>query len=390
MQLLVGFVRMHSSSGSPLATSPAGRGGALGPGRGLLDGLLNLWSTGPTDRGYIGPLSQVRGVALLPGIFCCLLILTAQLQADEPTIDPAAWGADHVGQTFPDYLTGDECLFCHRKIGPTWDVNPHQRTFQRVTPDSTAVKVLQESDQDAAKQTQLLLGAKRVTRFLRKSKQYGKMELLNAKYIPDLTDNTLPGSLSEHDSIQWDSNVFADRCAGCHTTAVDTTSRTFSSISLDCVTCHGLVELEHTDDTSKVFLSKQSRGPKQVISICGQCHLRGGKSKSSGLPYANTFVPGDNLFRDFEIDLSAESIGKLPTAQRHISMNTRDVVLHDQSAMTCITCHDIHQPGSQKHQDLEDAAICASCHKPNTDNSELLDSFKLESKQRIGNKTCDY
>ncbi len=27
---------------------------------------------------------------------------------------PAAPGNNHVGQPVPEYLTGDECLFCHR------------------------------------------------------------------------------------------------------------------------------------------------------------------------------------------------------------------------------------------------------------------------------------
>ena len=35
-------------------------------------------------------------------------------------LDPAAWGSDHVGKPVPEYVTGDECLFCHRDdVGPT-------------------------------------------------------------------------------------------------------------------------------------------------------------------------------------------------------------------------------------------------------------------------------
>jgi hypothetical protein len=33
--------------------------------------------------------------------------------------DPAAWGTNHVGQPVPEYVHGDECLFCHRfNVGP--------------------------------------------------------------------------------------------------------------------------------------------------------------------------------------------------------------------------------------------------------------------------------
>ena len=45
--------------------------------------------------------------------------------------DPAAWGSDHVGQNFPEYMTGDECLFCHRRIGPSWNNNRHQCQWPR-------------------------------------------------------------------------------------------------------------------------------------------------------------------------------------------------------------------------------------------------------------------
>ena len=309
--------------------------------------------------------------------------------AIEPAaIEPAAWGSDHVGQTFPEYMTGDECLFCHRKIGPTWDTNPHQRTFQPATPDAAAINALQQNSPELAQETKLLLGAQRMTRFLRRSQQYGKLDLLSAKYRPP--SETFAGELLDSDPIDWNPTKFADHCAGCHTTAVDSQAKTFSTISLDCVTCHGLVELDHTDDVSKVLLSTKSLDPKQVTSICGQCHLRGGTSKSTQLPYPNTFVPGDNLFRDFQVDFSDDFVGRLPVAQQHVYLNVRDVVLRGQHSLTCVSCHQIHDGTSQKHQELTDSALCASCHKPGTDNNELLESFKLQRGQRPGNQTCEY
>jgi len=70
--------------------------------------------------------------------------------------------------------------------------------------------------------------------------------------------------------------------------------RTFSAFGHDCYVCHGAVDLNHTGDTRLMLLSKKRRdGPEVVASICAQCHLRGGKSKSTGLPYPNQFVAGD-------------------------------------------------------------------------------------------------
>src|SRR6266849_698004 len=44
----------------------------------------------------------------------------------QKTLDPAAWGSNHVGKPVPDFVQGDECLFCHRNdIGPGWQKNTH-------------------------------------------------------------------------------------------------------------------------------------------------------------------------------------------------------------------------------------------------------------------------
>ena len=41
----------------------------------------------------------------------------------------------------------------------------------------------------------------------------------------------------------------------------------------------------------------------EITSICGSCHLRGGRSRTTGLPYPAGFVAGADLFKDFEVDL---------------------------------------------------------------------------------------
>jgi predicted CXXCH cytochrome family protein len=320
--------------------------------------------------------------------------------ADQPVSEPLIsqrddWGSDHVGQEFPVYMTGDECLFCHRGIGPTWNQNPHQNTFQPADPTQAAIQALSQTDQAAAGEVSFLLGDQRQTRYLRRSENYGKLDLLSAKYLPAPADQESAdhqrGELIDTEAIHWNRELFADRCAGCHTTAVDTETRTFSSTSLDCVTCHGLVELEHTEDISQVFLSTTSQEPRQVTSICGQCHLRGGKSISSGLPYPNTFVAGDNLFRDFKVDLTDQAITNLPISQQHIYLNARDIVSAEESSVSCVSCHEVHgSSGSEKHQSLAFAAICFSCHQRDGDRSELSAEYQRQRDQRPHNQTCDY
>ena len=55
---------------------------------------------------------------------------------------------------------------------------------------------------------------------------------------------------------------------------------------------------------------------RAITSICAQCHVRFGKSRSTGLPYANNFIAGDNLFQDFAADFAkvddANLLGQSP------------------------------------------------------------------------------
>src|SRR3989442_962518 len=53
----------------------------------------------------------------------------APSQPAQSADDPAAWGSNHIGKPIPEYVHGDECLFCHRNnIGITWQKNSHGLT----------------------------------------------------------------------------------------------------------------------------------------------------------------------------------------------------------------------------------------------------------------------
>ena len=239
----------------------------------------------------------------------------------------------HANQPIPQYVTGDECLFCHRvKVADTWEKNPHARTVHP-RDDGDPVPT------DAA----FVLGAHAPHRGL-KPDGYGKFDLLSV------------------DGKTWDKHAFALRCAGCHTTAVDPQTHTFSTSSLDCYTCHGVAPENHPNDTSLIWFSKKhSKDPKQIVFICAQCHLREGKAKSNGLPYPNNFVAGDDLFADFQVDFAQADDSKMNPADRHIVRNARDVVLNG-GDVTCISCHKIHDNTSAKHRLVPTGPICLDCH----------------------------
>jgi cytochrome c553 len=112
-----------------------------------------------------------------------------------------------------------------------------------------------------------------------------------------------------------------------------------------------------------IWLSKKKKDDiRTITSICAQCHLRGSASRSSGLPYANNFVAGDNLFQDLQVDWSRADDESLNAGDRHIFRNVRDVVLYGKTT-TCLNCHAVHANSSLKHRRLLRDASCVDCHQ---------------------------
>jgi hypothetical protein len=302
------------------------------------------------------------------GCGCILLCTLGALCGELKRLDPAAWGSDHVGKPVPEYTTGDECLFCHRTdIGPTWSKNRHELSVRE--PDPAALAVLNKSAElkPFADDVQLVLGGRESTRFLKKGADYGRLDLLTTATRP-----------------HWDTKKFAEGCAGCHTTAVDPRTRAFSAIALDCYTCHGDVPPNHSKDQRLVYLSRKRQDSARVVtSICAQCHVRTGKSRSTGQPYPNNFVAGDNLFRDFQVDLSPAAIESLNPADRHVLENVRDVVVLGKDEVTCLSCHDVHRQSTRKHRTLEEGPSCVTCHNE-TGSKKVRRHFEVHS------RTCEY
>ena len=279
-------------------------------------------------------------------------------------IDPAAWGGDHVGKPPPPFITGDECLFCHRMdIGPTWPKNRHFLTMRRADAKSIALAALRKHKpmKRFAEEVDFVLGGDRQMRFLKRTKDYGRLAMLSIAWKPSRDGRS--GQLTRAGDPHWDDGAFGKSCAGCHASGVDSKSFAFTAVSLDCFTCHGDIKLEHTKNASLALLSKKANASARVvISICGQCHIRTGKSRSSGLSYPNNFVAGDNLFRDFHVDWSNQRLRSLDPTERHILENTRDVALFGRNQVTCLTCHAVHTQSTAKHQQLKDQALCLNCH----------------------------
>jgi len=307
-----------------------------------------------------------------------------QASAPQKKLDPGAWGKDHVGKPIPEFVHGDECLFCHRNdIGPGWQKNAHGLTVRQRedAPELEAILKGPPALSELAPQIAYFLGSRHHVRFLKKA-GYGKFALLKTRAV--FGQDRKVEQWIDAEKPSWDPDRFADQCAGCHTTAVDPATKAFNGFGLDCYTCHGDVTLDHTKDTSLIWLSKKRRNDSQAItSICAQCHLRGGKSQSTGLPYPNNFVAGDNLFKDFRVDFSKADDESLNPGDRHVLRNVRDVVLYGQEAVTCLTCHQVHANTSQRHRRALRAPICFDCH-------HTEGPFKSTKPYTVHSALCEY
>jgi hypothetical protein len=297
------------------------------------------------------------------------------------------WG-DHVDSPLPEYVTGEECLFCHRDDwGNRWAKNFHQRTVRAAEADSPAMKALSANPEmkSFVPDASFLLGTRREIRFLKRSNQYGKFGVLSAAYTAPApgVSSRVHGKLTQTNGVHWDEQLFEKKCAGCHTTAVDPQTHAFSAISLDCYACHGMVDLRHSKDTKLIAFGKGNPDPPRAqLANCAQCHLRTGKSKKSGLPYPTNFIVGDNLFRDFKVDLSDAALARMNPGDRHVAQNVREM-LAGKSATTCVSCHDIHRQSSTKHRHVAEGATCISCHEPGKPKSKPI-------KYEVHSALCEY
>jgi hypothetical protein len=232
-----------------------------------------------------------------------------------------------------DYPTGDACLFCHRDdIGASWLDNAHAWTIRPVGEAPAVRKVPPGATH--------LIGRERYRAL--KQIGYGKFSLLSVG------------------GQTWQDGVFEKQCVGCHTTAVNPQSGEFSSIALDCYACHGNVPENHAARKGTALLSKASRGSKlQVVSICGSCHLRGGRSQTSGRPYPYAYVAGDDLFKDFKVNLNLDRETQLDANDTHVYVKTR-ALFEREADKTCVDCHRVHGP--PERQDADRKLFSEICH----------------------------
>jgi hypothetical protein len=262
-----------------------------------------------------------------------------------------------------EFIAGDECLFCHRfETGQSWETNRHNRTIRRVENDDIALLRQHPQSEAAADQVEFVMGGKNRIRFLKKGRDYGHLDLLSTEGIPPSAPDK-PGRVAHAENPQWNSRKFGADCAGCHATQTNAATQSFSAVSLDCYVCHGNVSLDHTTKNAHVLFGRSRPVEARVVAFsCGQCHLRGGRSKSSGLPYPKNYVAGGDLFRDFHVSLAAADDPQLNPGDRHIYHNVRSVIELRNDTVSCLSCHSVHTQSTLKHRRVRRSETCYICH----------------------------
>src|SRR5262245_12426795 len=131
----------------------------------------------------------------------------------------------------PEYISGDECLFCHRfQTGQNWQENRHNRTVRRIESDEGILAMLRRREGVAsfAETIEFVMGGKNRVRFLKKGQGYGRLDLLTTELVPERPAS--PEQLLHAENAEWDREKFAASCAGCHATQTNSRTQSFAAV----------------------------------------------------------------------------------------------------------------------------------------------------------------
>ena len=168
------------------------------------------------------------------------------------------------------------------------------------------------------------------------------------------------------------------RCLECHTTyaavrpgSVNSYDRSSVIHGVTCERCHGPGK-DHVDfhqenpdatEAHKILNPSELSRPLQLDN-CGQCHSNTTKRRTA--PFS--FRPGDKLEAHFRVDRNERP--EYDHTANHVRYLRESKCFQLSDTLTCSTCHDPHQAGSQNNSESIQRS-CLSCHTE-TDCSDRL------------------
>ncbi len=216
--------------------------------------------------------------------------------------------------------------------------------------------------------------------------------------------NATTNMLSLPDTKRYKS--FDASCAGCHYTGylvsngsstidfvatavpdvngeLNPVAGTKMEMNIGCEVCHGPGS-EHVDANGKgkFIVTPKNLTPEREVMICGACHTRGSgtwKPEGHGIEAlldsnARQIMPGTSRAAFLAANtiqndaLSGDRWADGKHSKKHHQQYTDYIqskkYRNGTSIKTCANCHDVHAPGTDRHQlsGTSDNSLCLSCH----------------------------
>jgi tetratricopeptide (TPR) repeat protein len=299
------------------------------------------------------------------------------------------------------YVGDQQCVFCHKEVLDTWKGSDHDLAMQvaneeTVLGDFNNVQInidgiayiFTRKDSDFVVQITEIDGSQNEYKIsytfgITPLQQYlidfenGKKQVLRVTWDVEKKQwyHQYPGdAIDPHDWMHWtqSSQNWNTMCAECHSTNLqknyivdeDRFETTFSSINVNCESCHGPAE-EHVNwahnmqdslHNNKYIIAGKSQFSQ--MNMCAPCHSRRAK-------LTQNLVPGTHFEDQYLLQNLSEEYyhgdGQIEAEDYVYGSFVQSKMYHND--VTCTDCHDAH---SLKLKAVGNN-LCMQCHEPKYD-----------------------